>query len=139
MSLSIKINMAQSDDTTFDLPGPISESQLTLDEVDGATNDQGYVYCIAEYDGDRLTGNFKVGTTTNPKKRLRDLQTGNEHRLEYWDQPQLVSNRLTVEKRAHKALSMYSEHLGGGTEWFKASTKSEQQDFYNRFCRAIAS
>ena len=109
-----------------------------MDEVDGAANDDGFIYCIAEYDRGRKTGYFKVGTAKNPEKRLRDLQTGNVRKLDIWLQSQEISSRLTVETRAHQALSRYAVNLGGGNEWFMASTDSEQRDFENRFFRAVS-
>ena len=72
--------MAQSEEDTTKLPEPIPLSELNvedLDEIDGASNDDGFVYCIAEYEHGTRTGYFKVGTTKQPKKRLSDLQTDN--------------------------------------------------------------
>ena len=128
--------MAQSEEATFTLPDLIPESSVTVEEIDGAANDQGYVYCIAECERGYRTGYFKVGTTSDPRKRLGDLQTGNVRQLQFWGKPRLVRQRLTIERKAHEALSNYAVYLNGGTEWFKAETESEQRDFYNRFCQA---
>ena len=131
--------MAQSEEDITKLPEPISHLELNvedLDDIDGAANNDGYVYCIAESEHGRLTGYFKVGTTTQPNKRLSDLQTGNVRQLKYWVQPKYLSRRLDVERAAHTALSRYAVDLGGGKEWFQASTNCEQVDFYNRFCTA---
>lgn len=131
--------MAQSEEDLIQLPELIPESGLKLDDteaVDGASNDDGYVYCIAECEGGRETGYFKVGTASNPNKRLADLQTGNVRQLQFWGNPKYVSHRLTVEKAAHNALSKYAIDLGGGKEWFKATTTNEKRDFYRRFCNA---
>lgn len=131
--------MVQSEEDLVELPKLIPVSGLKLDDteaVDGASNDDGYVYLIAECESGRGTGYFKVGTTTDPDKRLSDLQTGNVRQLQFWGDPKRVSYRLTVEKAAHKALSKYAINLGGGKEWFKAVTPNEQHDFYRRFCNA---
>ena len=55
----------------------IPEYEVMLEETDGASNDSGYVYLIAECERGVETGYYKVGTAANPKKSLRDLQTGN--------------------------------------------------------------
>ena len=48
--------------------GSISESGQRI-VPDGASNDQGYVYCIAEYDEDgKETGYFKIGTAYDPEE-----------------------------------------------------------------------
>ena len=129
--------MAQSEEETFELPESLTESGLKLKEgTDGARNDAGYVYCIAEYDRGNRTGNFKVGTAVDPDKRLRDLQTGNVHQLKFLGQPQNVSHRLDAEKAAHTALSGYAINQGGGTEWFYASP-SQERAFYNTYLQAV--
>ena len=132
-----KQQMAQSEEETFELPESLTESGLKLNEgTDSTCNDAGYVYCIAEYDRGKRTGNFKVGTAIDPDKRLRDLQTGNAYRLMLWGQPQYVSHRLNAEKCAHAALSGYAINSGGGTEWFHA-TPSQEIAFYNAYRRAV--
>ena len=103
---------------------------------DGVSNDEGYVYCIAEYEDGRKTGYFKIGTTNNPDKRLQDLQTGNPRELKIWKEPLLVSQRLDAEKAAHAAVEKYKVDQGGGTEWFKVP-QDEQDKFYDLFCEAI--
>ena len=129
--------MAQSEEETFELPESLTESGLKLKEdTDGARNDAGYVYCIAEYDRGNRTGNFKVGTSVDPDKRLGDLQTGNVHQLKFWGQPQYVPHRLDAEKAAHAALSGYAVNRGGGTEWFNA-TPSQERAFYNTYRQAV--
>ena len=99
--------MAQSEEDTTELPELITESEVDVGDVetvDGASNDDGYVYCIAECENGIRTGYCKVGTTSNPQKRLQDLQTGSVRPLQFWGQPQRVSNRLDVERAAHDAL-----------------------------------
>lgn len=131
--------MAESREDLVQLPELIPTSRLKLDDteaVDGASNDDGFVYCIAECEGGRESGYFKVGTAANPDKRLADLQTGNVRQLQFWGNPKRVSRRLTVEKAAHNALSKYAIDLGGGKEWFKAVTPNEKRDFYRCFCNA---
>ena len=126
--------MAESEEATITLPELISES--SVEEVDGATNDRGYVYLLAECRGGKPNGNFKVGTATDPNKRKRDLQTGNVNELKFCGEPRLVSNRLSVEKRAHAALSKYAVYEKGGKEWFRATSEIAQCDLYERFDRA---
>jgi hypothetical protein len=104
---------------------------------DGATNDEGYVYCIAEYEDGKETGYFKIGTANDPEKRLRDLQTGNVRQLKSLNEYQAhVSQRLDAEREAHRALEEYKVDLGGGKEWFKVP-QGEQKKFYDLFCKAI--
>jgi hypothetical protein len=113
----------------------IPETELQLEETDGASNDSGYVYLIAECERGAETGYYKVGTASNPKKRIKDLQTGNVRLLKFWGDPVLVAHRLTVEKVAHDALSDYACDLGGGKEWFRA-TQRQKRDFYKCYWNA---
>ena len=81
--------MVQSEDT-IELPKLISEPELNVEEletVDGTSNDDGFVYCIAEIENGKLTGYFKVGTASDTKKRLWDLHTGNVRQLSFGDIP----------------------------------------------------
>lgn len=117
---------------------PASELNLPVEEPDGASNGPGYVYCIAEVKKDgEYTGNFKVGTTTNPKKRLNDLQTGNINQLRFVGNPIHVSHSIDMEKKAHTALQKYKVDQGGGTEWFQASSDSERKSFYKCYKKAV--
>jgi hypothetical protein len=127
--------MAQSDVAIANDAGPVPESEPRI-VSDGATNDEGYVYCIAEYEDGKENGYFKVGTAYDPKKRLRDLQTGNVRQFEIWKECHLVSQRLDAETAAHRALEEYKVNLGGGKEWFKVP-QGEQERFYDLFCKAI--
>ncbi|MCG8621957.1 MAG: GIY-YIG nuclease family protein [Proteobacteria bacterium] len=115
--------------------GSVPESKPRI-VPDGASNDEGYVYCIAEYMDGRETGYFKIGTAKDSDKRLKDLQTGNPCELKIWKEPQWVSKRLNAEKAAHAALKEYKVDQGGGTEWFKVP-QDEQDNFYDLFCEAI--
>lgn len=129
--------MAQSEEGSFEFPESLTESGLKLDQdTGGAHSDAGYAYCIAEYDRGKRTGNFKVGTAVDPDRRLRDLQVGNVYQLKFVGQPQYVSHRLDAEKSALNALSGYAGNLGGGAQWFHATTTQERA-FYNAFRRAI--
>lgn len=129
--------MAKRPEDSIKLPELILESELKLAAIDGASNDRGYVYLIAELEceGGDKTGYYKVGTASNPKKRIKDLQTGNVRFLQFWGKPVEVERRVTVEKAAHDALSNYACHLGGGKEWFKA-TESQKEDFYKCYLNA---
>ena len=129
--------MAKRPEDSIKFPELILESELKLAVTDGARNDRGYVYLIAELEceGGAKTGYFKVGTASNPKTRIRDLQTGNVRQLAFCGKPVEVERRRTVEKAAHKALSNYACDLGGGKEWFKA-TESQENDFYDCYSNA---
>ena len=128
--------MAHSEEATVNLPESILKLGPRI-EADGAPNDKGYVYCIAEYDENGMnTGYFKIGTAYDPDKRLKDLQTGNVRQLKIWGDPWLVSKRRDAEKATHKALEKYAVYQGGGTEWFKVNL-SEKEEFYGLFCEAI--
>lgn len=67
-------------------------------------NDQGYI---------------KVGVSKHPKRRLRQLQTGNEHQLTLLFTEEFECTRkhlLHIEKAVHKTLrSMSTKCIG---EWF---------------------
>ena len=129
--------MAQSEEATFELPESLTESGLKLNkDTDGSCSDAGYVYCIAEYDRGKRTGNFKVETAVDPDKRLGDLQVGNAYQLMWWGQPQYVSHRLDIEKSAQSALRGYAVNCGGGAGWFHA-TPSEERAFYNAYRQAL--
>ena len=128
--------MAQSEAAVAKDPGSTFELTQRI-EPDGVSNDEGYVYCIAEYDDkEKETGYIKVGTAKEPEKRLADLQTGNVHQLKIWRNCRKVSKRLDAEKAAHKDLARYKVNLGGGTEWFMVPP-NEQDQFYKLFCKAI--
>lgn len=83
---------------------------------------QSYVYVIQE-GKDQVA---KVGCTTNPKKRMSDLQGGNYRRLDYYLVIQLKENsnknKLAAEKEAQNYLEVNNFatklNLGGGTEWY---------------------
>ena len=106
--------MAKRPEDSTKLPELILESELKLVDTDGASNDSGYVYLIAECERGVETGYYKVGTASNPKKRIKDLQTGNVRLLKFWGEPVKAEHRLTVEKAAHDALSKYACDLEGG-------------------------
>ena len=127
--------MANSDTAIANDTGSVPEPKPRT-VSDGASNDEGYVYCIAEYEGGRESGYFKIGTAYDPEKRLRDLQTGNARQLKIWKECQLVSQRLDAETAAHAAVEKYKVDQGGGTEWFKVP-QDEQDKFYDIFCKAI--
>lgn len=139
LSFFADYTMAQQDEVTYKMPDCIPDSELSLhvEEVDGAKNDTGYVYCIAEYDeSKRQTGYFKIGTTANYRNRISDLKTGNVRELRWCGEPQYVEKRLDKEKAAHIALSTYAVDYGGGKEWFKVA-EHQRNSFYDTFRKAI--
>lgn len=128
--------MAQPKAAVVNDPGSVLESEQRI-VPDGASNDEGFVYCIAEYEDGKETGYFKVGTANDPNKRLRDLQTGNIRQLKFWkDCKKKVLKQLDAEKAAHRALKEYAVNLGGGTEWFMVP-QNKRDEFYRLFCEAI--
>lgn len=70
-----------------------------------------FVYAIKESD----TGNVKIGISTNPYRRLQQLQTGNSSRLELVAMKEAV-NGYEDEQAAHLANKQYHIH----NEWFTA-------------------
>lgn len=76
---------------------------------------QSYIYIIT--DGH----NFKVGITTrNPKKRLKQLQTGNSNKLEFIEVFEVEKTKLfKIEKECHKRLQNKFPKHG---EWFSEAT-----------------
>ena len=70
-----------------------------------------FVYAIKEAD----TGNVKIGISTNPYRRLQQLQTGNSSRLELVAMKEAV-NGYEDEQAAHLANKQYHIH----NEWFTA-------------------
>lgn len=70
-----------------------------------------FVYAIKEAD----TGNVKIGISTNPYRRLQQLQTGNSSRLELVAMKEAV-NGYEDEQAAHIANKQYHIH----NEWFTA-------------------
>ena len=70
-----------------------------------------FVYAIKEAD----TGNVKIGISTNPYRRLQQLQTGNSSRLELVAMKEAV-NGYEDEQAAHLANMQYHIH----NEWFTA-------------------
>jgi predicted GIY-YIG superfamily endonuclease len=76
-----------------------------LDYIYIISNDQGYI---------------KVGVSKHPEKRLKQLQTGNEHKLELIFTEEFNCSRkhiLHIEKLLHKELKKLTTKMIG--EWFK--------------------
>ena len=66
-----------------------------------------------------MTGQNKIGRTTNPVKRINNLQTGNPKKLSMVYMP--VTNMVAAERDLKVAMKQFCKGgLGGGTEWFKA-------------------
>jgi hypothetical protein len=71
----------------------------------------GYVYAIQSPENRR---HVKLGLSSNPRVRLRTLQTGNPHKLELiWTFP--VRNMAEIEATFHRVFDKY--RIPGG-EWF---------------------
>lgn len=78
---------------------------------ESSPNAKMFVYAIKEAD----TGNVKIGISTNPYRRLQQLQTGNSSRLELVAMKEAV-NGYEDEQAAHLANKQYHIH----NEWFTA-------------------
>ena len=73
-----------------------------------------YVYIISDEQG-----YIKVGISKNPRKRLKQLQTGNMNILKLIFTEEFECNRnhlLKIEKLIHREISHISKHMKG--EWF---------------------
>ena len=65
-------------------------------------------------------GFIKVGVSKNPERRVKQLQTGNEHKLTLLFTEEFECERkhlLHIEKEVHKALRRMSTKCVG--EWFE--------------------
>ncbi len=69
----------------------------------------GWIYIVRMRNGGRL----KVGYSTNPKARIRALQTANPDKLEI---VAILPGDLRDEARLHELLKRKGKHMGG--EWF---------------------
>lgn len=81
---------------------------MTHDYIYIISNDQGYI---------------KVGVSKHPEKRLKQLQTGNEHQLTLLFTEEFECSRkqvLHIEKLIHKELRRLTTKMIG--EWFKLDT-----------------
>lgn len=76
------------------------------------TDGDSYIYIIKN----EVTGLTKIGMTGNPKRRLKDLDTGNGVRLSYV-LCEFVQNCSTLENKLH---NMYKDKREAG-EWFHLS------------------
>ena len=94
------------------------------EETDGPASSEGYVYLVKEVG----TNNFKSGRTADPKRRLRDLQTGNSNELEMI--PVKVSDMAACEKRLLQEMKGQFEPTGGGKEWFTGDLEEARRVFH---------
>lgn len=68
-------------------------------------------------------GYIKVGISKNPKRRLKQLQTGNQNKLTLLFTEEFECERnhlLKIEKLVHKDLKSFKSDSVG--EWFKINT-----------------
>lgn len=110
------------------------------DEVftDGVRNGPGFVYLLSEHsqtDG-QVTHYYKIGATSNPAKRVADLQTGNPRPLHLQGEPMYVSRVISAERSIHKAVARYASKLGGGQEWFYVP-QQDWKHFWEGYQKAI--
>ena len=62
-----------------------------------------------------ITGNFKIGRSNNPDKRLHQLQTGNPHKLRLI---LVLENQGHQEKLIHNSINQWVKKKSKG-EWFE--------------------
>lgn len=92
-------------------------------------NQPGYVYFIRE-DG---TNYIKVGLTTDPRSRRRNLQTGNPRILKMNFKE--VPNMLVAERMLKDAMEKEGRKSKGGTEWFHVSNVDSAEKAFMRCVR----
>lgn len=63
---------------------------------------------------------YKIGVSTQPKRRLKELQTGNSEIIEIVEEYE-TDKPYMIEKILHNRFSIYKEH----NEWFNLSLKDE--------------
>jgi hypothetical protein len=85
-----------------------------------------YVYLIS----DTKTTSYKIGTSSNPEKRLKSLQTGNDNSLKIIHKVQ-CKNKTQVEKALHNQFSFFK--ISG--EWFEL--KQSDVDNFPQTCQTI--
>lgn len=71
-----------------------------------------------------VTGAFKVGRTSNPERRLMELQTGAPHKLRII---LVAEDQGFREKKVHKSLRRYRTRRYSG-EWFREEGLGELPD-----------
>ena len=69
---------------------------------------------------------IKIGISKNPKRRLKNLQTGNGDRLKLIAQFDVPNDRH-FEKRLHRAFWQFRKH----GEWFEFANRAEAIDIVN--------
>lgn len=86
-----------------------------------------YIYIITNE-----LGYIKVGVSKHPEKRVKQLQTGNEHTLSLLFTEEFNCSRnhlLKIEDQIHRTLSLSAEDHRG--EWFKLPADKTPQDIQN--------
>lgn len=87
-----------------------------------------HVYLIQETEN----GYYKIGVSKNPKKRVKQLNTGNSSMLKL-----VMSYESEIANKIEKTLHRKYSHLSKEGEWFDLSV-SEEADFINE-CEKIES
>ena len=106
--------------------------------ADGVRCGPGFIYLLSEQsktDG-QTTCHYKIGVTSNPAKRVADLQTWNPRPLYLQGEPKHVSRVLSAERSIHKAVGKYASKLGGGQEWFYVP-QQDWKHFWECYQKAI--
>lgn len=100
---------------------------------------KGYVYMITEHMDNvssHPTGNYKIGFSATPDKRIVDLRGGNSRSLDFKHKSAVKSQQAAkdAEKEMHQALDKYriKNRSLAGTEWF-AVDDNHFQDFEDTY------
>ena len=72
------------------------------------------------------TGNYKIGFSASPDKRIGDLRAGNSRSLDFQHKSQVKSEQAArdAEKEIHHELDKYriKNRAMAGTEWFEVDS-----------------
>lgn len=114
------LDQAKAYEVVWDQVAPIFEATRVI-------QNPSFVYLIGEED----EGPVKIGTATNPIKRLRTMQTGNPRRLRVeW----ALVGHADLEKVLHRfwepfavksSASRLKVDMAPGTEWFRSEVRDE--------------
>lgn len=80
----------------------------------------GYVYVLKKHGEDKV----KIGHGVKVDRRLKQLQTGNDVKLEIYAQ-KYYTKRITTESAIHNVLSAYRTTYNRKNEWFRLTPDSQ--------------
>lgn len=85
-----------------------------------------YVYLIQSLEN----GYYKIGVSKNPKKRIKQLKTGNSSKLKL-----IETYKSDLANKIEKSLHHRYSHLKKEGEWFELSVNEESN--FNNDCETI--